>query len=517
MKPRKNQAAQLGLPLLLAALGAPSLACSGEDPCEAMPDQCVAEDESGTGTDGAEDEIGTDGAESTGADETETSTETTESEGDTSTEETGEEDTGPPLVCGDGEVQDGEACDDGNAIDGDGCDNDCTFTTLSALRLGGSQACALIEGGRVRCWGSNNAGQLGLGHTSDIGDDELPSDAGDLLLPGPPTAISLGGAHACAMLDSSDVGCWGHNHNGQLGNGGTDSYGDDETLADLEGLGLSSVIDVQLGDFYTCALLEDGTVSCWGANLRGQLGYGNATKLTSPGGSLSLGGAAVELAAGERHACVLLENHDLRCWGANASGELGLGHTNDIGDDELPVDVDPVSLALPPDTEVVDLELGYAHSCALLSDGGVMCWGSNDDGQLGLGHTDTIGDDELPSTQPALSLPGAVEQLALGTGHTCALLTGGELMCWGRNDSGQLGLGHTDTIGDDELPTDGGLVELGGSAIAIAAGAYHTCALLEDQDVRCWGANASGELGLGHTDTIGDDELPVDVDPVSIF
>ncbi|NVB43353.1 hypothetical protein G6O69_36345 [Pseudenhygromyxa sp. WMMC2535] len=482
MRPRKNQAASLGLPLLLAALGASSLACSGVPFCEAMPDQCVAGDEAETGT---------------------------ETEG-------GTEDTSEPSVCGDGEVQGSEACDDGNAVDGDGCDNDCTLTAVAALSLGEQHVCALIDGGRVRCWGWNEYGQLGYGHNYDIGDDELPSDAGDLLLPDMATALSLGG-HACALFEDGEVRCWGIGSSGQLGNGGTDNIGDDETLADLGGLGLSSVVELGLGSAHTCALFDGGAVSCWGYNESGELGYGNIASSYAPGESLSLGGSATKLGLGGHHSCALLEGHELRCWGNNLYGQLGLGHTNGVGDDELPDSVDLVSLGLSSDIEVVDVELGAFHTCALLSDGGVMCWGGNEYGQLGLGHINNIGDDESPSSESAVSLPGAVEQLALGGYHSCALLSGGEVSCWGQNQYGQLGLGHTHDIGDDELPEDAGLVELGGSALAIAAGGAHTCALLENHDVRCWGYNDSGQLGLGHTANVGDDESPGDVDPVSVL
>ncbi|NVB42008.1 hypothetical protein G6O69_29550 [Pseudenhygromyxa sp. WMMC2535] len=484
-----------------------------------MPDLCVADDE--FGTDGAESTDSTTGTHdtSTGTSDTtegDTSSENT-GEKDTGEEDTGEEDTGTPSVCGDAEVQDGEECDDGNAVDGDGCDSDCTATPVTALSLGNSHSCVLIDGGRVRCWGLNDSGQLGFGHTNIIGDDELPSDVGDLLLPSLPAAISLGGNHTCAVFGDGGLGCWGKNVSGQLGNGGTDNYGDNEDLANLEGLDFSSLMDVQLGSGYTCALLEDGSVTCWGLNNFGQLGYGNTSDLASPGGSLSLGGKAIKLAVGIGHTCALLENHDVRCWGSNNVGQLGLGHTNNIGDDELPVDADPLSLGLPPDAEVVDLKLGLYHSCALLSNGSVMCWGYNFYGQLGLNHTNSIGDNELPTTQSPVSLPGAVEQLALGANHTCALLTGGDVMCWGDSYAGQLGLGNTETIGDNEFPMDGGFVELGGIPLSIDAGTHHTCVLLENYDVRCWGNNTSGQLGLGHTDRIGDDELPVDVEPVSVF
>nr|WP_255216609.1 hypothetical protein [Pseudenhygromyxa sp. WMMC2535] len=507
-------------------MSAPTWACTTSN-CDVLPENCVTTNDTETsessGAGESEDSESGSSESSTGTTEgsegTEATEEDTDSEDDASTAEDtdSEEDTGSPSICGNGEPEDGEACDDGNTVDGDGCDNDCTLTAVAALSLGWRYTCALIDGGRVRCWGYNTHGQLGYGHTNDIGDDELPSEAGDVLLPGPVTTLDLGGYHGCARFDDGDLRCWGYNAHGQLGNGGTDNHGDDETLADLDGLGLTSAIDVRLGSNHTCALLEGGNVRCWGHNANGQLGHSNVEISLQPGESLSIGGAASWIAAGGDHTCALLESGGLRCWGDNTYGQLGLGNIEPLGDNELPDAGGPISLGLPPDTEIVDIKPGERHTCILLSSDAVMCWGENQYGQLGLGHTDTIGDDELPSSQAPVLLPAAAKALAVGNNHTCVLLTGGEVMCWGRNISGELGLGHTDNIGDGELPHDAGFVELGGSALMIAAGGRHTCALLENLDLRCWGYNEFGQLGLGHTDDVGDDELPADVDPVPVL
>ncbi|NVB38516.1 DUF4215 domain-containing protein [Pseudenhygromyxa sp. WMMC2535] len=430
------------------------------------------------------------------------------------------------TLCGDGEVQGEEECDDANEIDGDGCDSDCTATAVSALSLGENHTCALIDGGSVRCWGRGEFGQLGYGNALTVGDDELPSDVGDILLPGPAVSLRAGGQHTCAIFEDGGLRCWGLNDRGQLGYGDVNNRGDDENLAGLAAIGVASAISVEPGARHTCARVGNGEVRCWGANDSGQLGYGNTLdmvpvlELLVPGEALTLGGTAAGLAGGGYHNCVSFVDGGVRCWGANASGQLGYGDVANIGDDELPNAAGLVSLipaTLPPNTEVVDVELGGSHSCALLGSGDVLCWGANASGQLGLGNTNPIGDDETPNTQLAVSLPGAVKQLALGANHTCALLTTGAVSCWGDNQVGQLGLGNTDNVGDDEAPTAVGTVELGGNALTIAAGSNHTCALLENHDVRCWGQNNYSQLGLGSIVTIGDNETPAEKDPVSVL
>ncbi len=155
----------------------------------------------------------------------------------------------------------------------------------------------------------------------------------------------------------------------------------------------------------------------------------------------------------------------------------------------------------------VSLVAGETHTCALLAGGKVRCWGDPAFGRLGYANVDIIGDDEAPSSAGDVTLGAAATALSAGE-HTCALLDGGELRCWGRAENGQLGYGNMDPIGDDETPASAGDVAVGKKVTQIAAGKAHTCALLADGAVRCWGEGNGGKLGYGNTESIGDDETP---------
>lgn len=429
-----------------------------------------------------------------------------------------------PVVCGDGQVQGEEECEDGNQVDGDGCDNDCTTTKVASIAAGHEHTCALIDGGRLRCWGRGEFGQLGYGNTDIVGDDELPSDVGDVELPSPVVQLSLGGQHSCAILQDGGLRCWGLNDRGQLGYGNFNNFGDDESLASLPAISVPPAIDVQLGHRHTCARVGAGEVRCWGFDDEGQLGYGASFAIEDepplPGPALALGGTASGLAAGWFHSCVTFVDGGVRCWGRNDYGQLGYGNTNNIGDNELPnavglVDLIPVQL--PANTEVVAIVPGGNHTCALLGGGEVMCWGANSSGQLGGGDINTIGDDELPSSRAPVAIGGPAKALVAGANHTCALRTDGSVICWGDNAVGQLGYAHTINIGDDELPEIVGSVDLGDQVLQLTAGANHTCALRRDHSVLCWGQNNYSQLGLGSSVTVGDNEFPSDVPPVSVL
>ena len=201
------------------------------------------------------------------------------------------------------------------------------------------------------------------------------------------------------------------------------------------------------------------------------------------------------LLAGESHTCALLDTGKVRCWGRNDSGQLGYGHTQSLGDDEPLASVGDVPLT----DNGIQLAVGGHHTCLLLEGGAVRCWGRNDSGQLGYGHTQSLGDDEAVSSSGYVPFGGRAVELVAGFAHTCALLDTGKVRCWGHNAYGQLGYGHTRAMGDDELPSSAGDVDVGGSVRHLVAGAWHTCALLTTGAVRCWGRNDSGQLGYGHT------------------
>jgi alpha-tubulin suppressor-like RCC1 family protein len=299
------------------------------------------------------------------------------------------------------------------------------------------------------------------------------------------TAIAAGGSHTCALTASGGVKCWGRNDYGQLGDGTATNR---NTPVDV--VGLSSGVDaIAVGVDHTCALTVGGGVKCWGRNDNGQLGDGTATDRTTPVevGGLTSGVAAI--AAGDSHTCALTVGGGVKCWGYNGSGQLGDGTTTDR---MTPVDVSGL-------TSGVDaIAVGVDHTCALTAGGGVKCWGDNRYGQLGDG---TATDRTTPVEVSGLT--SGVAAIVAGYYHTCALMVGGGVKCWGHNGYGQLGDGTTT---DRTTPVDASGLTSG--VAAIAAGRYHTCALTVGGGVKCWGYNRYGQLGNGE---FGYSPTPVNV------
>ena len=398
------------------------------------------------------------------------------------------------------------------------------------LDSGGQHTCAVLGDGQVRCWGRNDNGQLGYGNTDDIGDNETPGSVGPVDLGKWRTAVAVaaGGDHTCALLDTGRVRCWGQDNHGQLGYGNTEWIGDDEAPGSAGPVNLGrgrTAVQITAGQDHTCALLDNGTVRCWGLNADGQLGYGNTDTIgdnETPGSvgpvDLGPGRTAVAISAGAWHTCALLDNGTVRCWGRNDRGQLGYGNTDPIGDDEPPGPVGPVDLGT--DRTAVAIATGDRHTCALLDNGTVRCWGRGFEGQLGYGKKDTIGDNESPGSFGPVDLGTGRTAVAISAGasYSCAVLDNGSVRCWGSNSNGLLGYGNTDPIGDDEPVGSVGPVELGTgrTAVAIMAGDDHTCALLDNARVRCWGYGFYGQLGYGNTDTIGDNETPGMSGPVRL-
>lgn len=382
----------------------------------------------------------------------------------------------------------------------------CPSGEVRSVVAGGTHTCATLDGGRVRCWGNNAYGQLGYNNTANIGDDETLLLAPNVRVGTSAHQVALGRGHTCVVRSNNDrVRCWGDNDFGQLGYGHSNDIGDDETPATAGTSGVNAAVaGVVAGGYHTCAVMEvTGNLRCWGYNAYGQLGYGHTLNISDGegpdfGGNVPVGGEVLGVAAGNFHMCALTAG-GVRCWGHNDSGQLGYGHRNNIGDNETPASVGYVNLG----GTAVALVAGAAHTCALLDDGRVKCWGSNFDGQLGYGHERDIGDNETPASVGYVDVGGPVLQLAAGARHTCALLSGGRMRCWGRNTDKQLGYGHRGYVGDDETPASAGDVDVGGVVVQISAGALHTCVQLDTGRVRCWGSNTSGELGYGHTNRLG--------------
>ena len=309
-------------------------------------------------------------------------------------------------------------------------------------------------------------------------------------------SISGYGRHSCA-IDDSQLWCWGSNEFGQLGNGTTTNTNYAQRVKTSATTILANVTDVGVGTDTTCAIAS-GTVYCWGNGGYGGAGYigqkSYATIVKDNSGIPFTGVSEIDV--GQRHSCGI-KSGSVWCWGMDREGELG----NDEArvDTTVPVLVkkfDGTNL-----TGVDHISNGNFYTCALTTTGEMWCWGANGFGQLGDGTVLGNGTDYANGRNRAVQvlkragvpLTG-VSDISSGGSHTCALINGG-VWCWGKNDNGQLGDGTTTNrlYPVQVILTDGTPVT---NATAISGGAAHTCAIANAKMV-CWGDNSSGQLGDG--------------------
>jgi alpha-tubulin suppressor-like RCC1 family protein len=280
---------------------------------------------------------------------------------------------------------------------------------------------------------------------------------------------------------------------------------------------------VGTGQAHTCVLSTDGRVSCWGDNRFGQVGAGsdfsiiiaNGTVSPPPVVDLGVGVNAAAIAVGAFHSCALLSSGGVKCWGDNEYGQLGQGDLHNRGGSGEMGDVLP-TVAVGHSRTVTAVAAGAFHTCALLDDSSVKCWGANISGQLGIGSSENKGGNRADLgdglAAAALGNGRAVTAIAAGGTHTCALFLDGTVTCWGGGLFGQRGDGSVSSLGGVPTPAlaDAAPIELGTvgasavAASALGAGANHTCALLMTGDVKCWGLNNVGQLGQESTVTLGD-------------
>ena len=253
----------------------------------------------------------------------------------------------------------------------------------------------------------------------------------------------------------------------------------------------SGATQISAGGTHSCAVVAGGAVKCWGSNSDGQLGDGNTNTSSSAVDVVGVSGAT-QIAAGFEHTCAVVAGGAVKCWGNNAYGALGDGTTTHAS---TPVDVVGVSGA-------TQIAAGYFYTCAVVGGGAVTCWGNNDFGQLGDGTT-------TYSSTPVdvVGVSGASLIAVGGGGHTCAVVGGGAVTCWGNNDFGQLGDGTTTY---SSTPVD--VVGVSGGSRITAGGRGHACAVVGGGAVKCWGFNFYGQLGDG---TTTDSSTAVDVIGIS--
>lgn len=435
------------------------------------------------------------------------------------------------------------------------------YTIVSVATGGGSNAlgtltdshtCAVLSNLKIKCWGGNSYGQLGLGDLNSRGDD--PRDMGtslpfvDLGANHTAKSVAAGGLHTCAILNDDSVKCWGYNNYGQLGIENTDNKGDEANeMGDnlpIVNLGTGRTAkQLALGLWHSCAILDDDTVKCWGYNLTGEHGQGDitfrGTFANSMGDSISpinlgTGRTANTIVSGPHHVCALLDDSTVKCWGGNSTGQLGKGNTTTLGNDPgemgdslavVDIGVGRTALAIAAGGEGTD-----GHACVIRDDGTLVCWGKNFNGQLGVGDVFDRGDGagEMGAGLNSLSLGTGRTATAVATGrsHTCAILDDATVKCWGQNTFGQLGQGDTIHLGDN-----GG--EMGDTLLAVNLGSgftasamslsNHTCVVLDTGRLKCWGNNFTSALGVGdrvdrgaRANEMGDNLDPVDLGGVGV-
>ncbi|MCK7594494.1 hypothetical protein [Pseudomarimonas salicorniae] len=339
---------------------------------------------------------------------------------------------------------------------------------VAELSAGGSHTCARLVDGSAMCWGSNSSGQLGDGTTQIKSSPTAVSG-----LPGPLQRLSAGTTHTCAATVSGAALCWGNNFVGQLGDGSTTFR---SVPTQVSGL-VSGVSDITAGGRHSCAIINGGA-QCWGGNSDGAIGDGTFTQRDAPVAVSGLASGVAQILASENdrrgtQSCARMDNGEMRCWGMRV-----------ISDAFQTIEATPTLVGGLGGT-VLDIAIGGVQRCALVSGGAVACIGDNSFGQLGDGTTET-----RTSPVAVQGLEGTITRLAGGLAHTCAISSDKRLQCWGNNGFGQLGTGDSE---DRVVATPVASQPFGLSRIA--TGFSTTCAVGTSGELACWGNNWFGQIG----------------------
>jgi alpha-tubulin suppressor-like RCC1 family protein len=339
------------------------------------------------------------------------------------------------------------------------------------ISAGAYHTCRARGDGQVECFGYADLGQVG---PAAAGNQTVPIEVTGLgrLKTGPLLAGHY--THNCGLPGDGTLLCWGSNDG--FASGGTASNYMVPTVVP----GVTDAVALGTGDLFHCVLDVAGRVWCMGANDYGQLGQGTIdSALHPPGRVLGISGATA-LAVGTNHACAVLGDGTVRCWGANFYGQMGDGSWSTRA----------TPVAVLGATRIKSIESWSYFTCGVSVSGQVFCWGENSYAQRGNSSTVTTNTGNwVPSLDSVISV-------ATGFTHTCALKSNGELSCWGSNEQGELGNGVTS--GPVYAPT---LVM--GNTVAVSAGWRSTCSITANGLPYCWGQNFYGQLGFGYRTLTG--------------
>lgn len=322
------------------------------------------------------------------------------------------------------------------------------LSNVNQISLGDYISCAHLNNGTAKCWGKGTFKQLGDGSFSDS------NLAVDVDISASISKIVAGGGYACAQMDLGAVKCWGNGNGAQLGDGNSNWMSDPVDFSEAGLISNASQIAAGLSSSdYHCVLIGDGTVKCGTTLLSTISGIEGATQISTSG----------------RHSCALLSDGTAKCWGNGEHGQLGNGMTLDSSS---PVLVGNLS-------NIAQIEAGINQTCARLSNGTIECWGYGGNGELGNGEYLTI--QKIPVSVKFITNAAHIE---VGERVTCALLSSGQVQCWGIGYSGASGL-----YVDSALPTTiAGLSRVN----SLSLGNRSACAALEGGSVKCWGEIVGG-------------------------
>lgn len=304
-------------------------------------------------------------------------------------------------------------------------------------------------------------------------------------------SVSPGGRHTCGVLESARAVCWGEDAQGSLGRGAVDS----PDLRPVAARTLARFASIGAGDGYSCGRSESSGVFCWGIRTSGQVGRGNVSPIPSPFPRALPGLDVVSLSVGEAHACAVEQDGTAWCWGSGQDGRLGMASV-------APIPTPSQVGGLP---RLLSVSAGGAHTCGVSVAFEGWCWGANTSGQIGAGTSGGVRPTPTAVVGPRLA------SISAGGRHTCAIAvepTFPRVYCWGAGGSGQLGGG---TLRDASLPQAISAAGLppGARFVSVSAGDEHTCALRTDGRGFCWGLQDGGRLGNGRDSGIA--PAPVEV------